>query len=90
MDRGTAAACVGLAGRISGRAQSRARKALSAIAMRRGAAIEAVVLAYLTSQPFVTVPIVGCRTVDQLESTLAGIDLRLDADELAAIDQATA
>ena len=72
-------------------APNRARaKALSAIAMRRGAAIEAVVLAYLTSQPFVTVPIVGCRTVDQLESTLAGIDLRLDADELAAIDQATA
>jgi aryl-alcohol dehydrogenase-like predicted oxidoreductase len=46
------------------------------------------VLAYLLSQPFVTVPIVGCRTLGQLVDSLAAADLRLSSEELAAIDGA--
>jgi aryl-alcohol dehydrogenase-like predicted oxidoreductase len=36
-----------------------------------------VVLAYLWSHPFVTVPIVGCRTIEQLEDTVTAVGHRL-------------
>lgn len=38
-----------------------------------------IALAYLTSQPFATFPIVGCRTRQQLEESVSAGDLQLDA-----------
>lgn len=62
--------------------------ALSTIAKTKSQTVSRVALAYLLSQPFVTVPVVGCRTVDQLLDTLGAIDVRLDATELAALEVA--
>lgn len=59
---------------------------IKAIAARKSLSVSQVVLAYLTSQPFVTIPIVGCRTVDQLVDSLTAADVRLDAADLQAID----
>lgn len=47
------------------------------LAARLNVSITAIVLAYLTSQPFVTVPIIGPHTLDQLRDCLAFVDLTL-------------
>lgn len=41
-----------------------------------------VVLGYLTSQPFVTIPVVGCRTAGQLSESLKAGDLAFDSNIL--------
>ncbi len=45
-----------------------------------------VALAWVMANPVVTAPIIGPRTVAQLEQALAVLDLALDADSLAALD----
>ncbi len=40
------------------------------LAVELSLSLSQVVLAYLTSQPFTTVPIIGCRTIEQLEDSL--------------------
>lgn len=45
-----------------------------------------VALAWLCAQPAVTAPIVGPRTVEQLDDAYACLDLTLDADCLARLD----
>jgi aryl-alcohol dehydrogenase-like predicted oxidoreductase len=44
-------------------------------------------LAWLLHQPAVTAPIVGPRTMDQLTGSLAALDVRLDDDQLARLDE---
>jgi aryl-alcohol dehydrogenase-like predicted oxidoreductase len=46
-----------------------------------------VALAWLLHQPGVTGPIIGPRTVAQLESSLRALDIALPADALARLDQ---
>ncbi len=46
-----------------------------------------VALAWLLSNPVVTAPIVGPRTVEQLESSLRSIEIRLDDEVLSRLDQ---
>ncbi|SFK86672.1 aldo/keto reductase [Geodermatophilus ruber] len=46
-----------------------------------------VALAWLLHQPAVTAPIVGPRTVDQLEGALAALDIRLTDEQLARLDE---
>jgi aryl-alcohol dehydrogenase-like predicted oxidoreductase len=46
-----------------------------------------VALAWLLHQPAVTAPIIGPRTVDQLDGALRALDITLDADALARIDE---
>ena len=71
------------------RAANRARfRCIKEIADGNGYTITQVVLGYLLSQPFVTVPIVGCRTEAQLEDSLAAADVRLTPAQLEAIDDA--
>jgi aryl-alcohol dehydrogenase-like predicted oxidoreductase len=45
-----------------------------------------VALAWLLRQPAVTAPIVGPRTLDQLESAIRAVDVRLDDDTLEKLD----
>jgi aryl-alcohol dehydrogenase-like predicted oxidoreductase len=52
-----------------------------AIASERGATISQVALAWLLGEPGVVAPIVGPRTIDQLEDLLGAADLRLSDDE---------
>lgn len=62
--------------------RERARRA-SELAARHDVSITTIALSYLTSQPFPTVPIIGPKTLDQLQDCLRDIDLRLTPDELA-------
>jgi len=58
------------------------------IAARRKVSINDVVLAYLTSQPLPTIPIVGASRVEQLEESIRACALQLDAGELDQLREA--
>ena len=47
-----------------------------------GLTITQIVLGYLMAQPFVTVPIVGCRTEAQLRDSLTAADVCLTAQQV--------
>lgn len=66
----------------------RRHRALASIAAATSVPVSQIALAYLLSQPFVTIPIVGCRSVDQLADSMAAIDVRLSPSDLEAIDAA--
>ncbi len=59
------------------------------IADARGASMAAVALAWVTNRPSVTSTILGARTMEQLEDNLTSVDVHLDAEELAALEQAS-
>jgi len=44
-------------------------------------------LAWLLHQPAVTAPIIGPRTIEQLDGGMRALDIKLDADALARIDE---
>lgn len=46
-----------------------------------------VALAWLLHQPVVTAPIIGPRTMEQLDGSLRALDIQLDADVLKKIDE---
>ena len=46
-----------------------------------------VALAWLLHQPAVTGPIIGPRTHEQLDSAVKALDVKLDADALARLDE---
>ena len=47
----------------------------------------AVALAWLLHNPIVTAPIIGPRTIEQLESTLRATDITLDEGTLKRLDE---
>ncbi len=51
-----------------------------------GLSVTQIVLGYLLSQPFTTIPIVGCRTVAQLQDSLSAADVRLDPDQVRYLE----
>ncbi|HEV8152960.1 MAG TPA: aldo/keto reductase [Solirubrobacteraceae bacterium] len=60
-----------------------------AIGEARGATVPQIALAWLLAQPGVVAPIVGPRTLDQLEDLLPADGLRLDDEELARLGRHT-
>lgn len=60
------------------------------IAAERGCEAGAVAMAWLLARPQVCSVIVGISREDQLDRNLAAADLRLSAEEVAALDQASA
>ena len=56
-------------------------------ARERGWTPAALGLAWLLHQPGVTGPIIGPRTVEQLESSVAAIDITLSHDDLRILDE---
>lgn len=54
-----------------------------------GISISQVALGWLLSQEVVTSPIIGPRNLEQLEDNLGAVGLRLDAQSLQRLDQAT-
>nr|WP_312171521.1 aldo/keto reductase [Microbacterium sp.] len=46
-----------------------------------------VAIAWLLHQPSVTAPVIGPRTIDQLDSAVEALDVVLDADTLAELDR---
>jgi len=65
-------------------------EALDQIAAAHGATVAAVSLAWLAAQPTIAAPIASARTVQQLAELLPFTELRLSADELAALDAVSA
>jgi aryl-alcohol dehydrogenase-like predicted oxidoreductase len=64
--------------------------AVNAVAASRGASATQVALAWLLSRQdrSVVIPILGVRTPEQLEDNLACLDLRLEEEDLTALDAA--
>lgn len=49
----------------------------------------AVALAWLLAQPFITAPILGANSVEQLQGSLAAVDLQLAPDQVNKLGQAS-
>jgi aryl-alcohol dehydrogenase-like predicted oxidoreductase len=64
--------------------------ALDEIAALHKVPVAAVSLAWLAAQPTVAAPIASARTVEQLAELLPSVGLELSADEIAALDEASA
>jgi aryl-alcohol dehydrogenase-like predicted oxidoreductase len=60
------------------------------IADARGVSVARIALAYVLAKPFVTTVIIGARTNEQLDDNLAAAEIDLTADEMAALDKASA
>jgi aryl-alcohol dehydrogenase-like predicted oxidoreductase len=61
--------------------------AATAIAARQGRPVPQVALAWLLGVPGVTAPIIGPRTLDQLDDLLGATELELDPDERRALEE---
>ncbi|MFT4082601.1 MAG: aldo/keto reductase [Nocardioides sp.] len=68
-------------------AKLEAVEALSELADQAGLSLIHLALAFVLGHPAVTAPIIGPRTLEQLESQLGAADLRLSPDVLDAIDK---
>jgi aryl-alcohol dehydrogenase-like predicted oxidoreductase len=56
----------------------------------KGVSVARIALAWLLHQPVVTSVIVGAKRIDQLQDNIAATAVKLSADELAALDMASA
>jgi aryl-alcohol dehydrogenase (NADP+) len=59
----------------------------AALAARRGVKPTQVALAWLLAKPGVTAPIIGASKPPHLDEAVAALDLRLDADEIASLEE---
>ncbi|HYD85093.1 MAG TPA: aldo/keto reductase [Opitutus sp.] len=59
------------------------------LAEEKGVAPSAIVLAYLWSRSFPVVPIVGCRTIEQLDDSIRAVPVRLTDEERQALETAS-
>jgi aryl-alcohol dehydrogenase-like predicted oxidoreductase len=57
------------------------------LALKYEVPVAHIVLSYLISQPFTTIPVVGCRTLAQLTESMQAIDLRLEPEELRFLEE---
>lgn len=57
------------------------------IADKRGVSRAQVAMAWVASKPVVTAPIVGATKMHHLEEAVAALDLDLDDDEIAALEE---
>jgi aryl-alcohol dehydrogenase-like predicted oxidoreductase len=60
------------------------------VAAELGASVPQVALAWLLHQPGVTAPIIGPRTLEQLEDLLPAAELALSAEQLERLGRWTA
>jgi aryl-alcohol dehydrogenase-like predicted oxidoreductase len=60
--------------------------AAEAIARERGATVPQIAIAWLLAVDGITAPIVGPRTLEQLEGVLGADEIDLSADERAALE----
>ena len=60
--------------------------AVGKVATRRGIPPAQVALAWLLSKPAVTAPIVGATKLEHLQSALAALAVKLNSDEMAALE----
>ena len=63
-------------------------EAAKAVAHEIGCAPAQVALAWVLSNPAITAPVIGARTLKQLEQNLGALDIRLTADQRARLSKA--
>ncbi len=63
--------------------------ALQGAATDLGTTITAIALAWLVAQPYVTIPIIGSRSIPQLEDSLRAATITLPDDLVARLNHAT-
>ncbi len=68
----------------------RVLEAAEKVAIGRGSSVSQVALAWQLSDPVITSPIIGPRTLDQLEDNLGAAGLRLTPEELSTLNEASA
>ncbi len=56
------------------------------VAAESGLSVTEVVLGYLQAQPFTTVPIIGCRTVEQLQDSLKAAEIKLKPAQIKYLE----
>jgi aryl-alcohol dehydrogenase-like predicted oxidoreductase len=61
-------------------------EALQPLAKKKGCTMAQYALAWVTAQPDVTSPIIGPRTMEQLEDNLGSLDVEINAQDQAAVD----
>ena len=57
------------------------------MAKARGVSRAQIALAWLLSKPVITAPIVGATKLHHLDDAIAAIDVKLSAEEIAALEQ---
>lgn len=57
------------------------------LSKRTGLSISQIVLAYLLSQPFNVIPIIGCRTTEQLMDSLTASDINLNYEQILELEK---
>lgn len=67
-------------------ADRRVVDAVRIVAERRGVSRAQVALAWVLQQPGISAPIIGATKLVQLDDAVAALSLRLDADELRALE----
>jgi aryl-alcohol dehydrogenase-like predicted oxidoreductase len=60
--------------------------AVEQVAAKRGVSMAEVALAWLLQRPAVTAPIIGATKLEHLETAIKAMDLRLEPDEIAALE----
>jgi diketogulonate reductase-like aldo/keto reductase len=60
---------------------------LKDIAARKGVSLPRLALAWVLSNPTVSVGVVGARNVHEIEDNVEAVEITLDRDDLAEIDQ---
>jgi len=63
--------------------------AVAKVASETGASSSSVALAWLKAQPGVTSTIIGARTMEQLDSNLKALDLKLTPEQIASLNDAS-
>jgi len=63
--------------------------AVQRIAEQRGVSMAQVALSWVTNRPGVTSTILGARTMEQLEDNLGSVEVHLDDEEAAGLDEAS-
>ena len=63
--------------------------ALKSVAEQTGRSMAQVALAWLRDRAVPVIPILGARKVSQLQDNLASLDLKLSAEQVKALDEAS-
>ncbi|WP_349957549.1 aldo/keto reductase [Rhizobium sp. ZPR3] len=64
--------------------------AMREVAEKHGSSVATVALAWILAKPFVTSIIIGAKRLDQLDQNLAAVKLKLDAGDIAKLDEVSA
>jgi 1-deoxyxylulose-5-phosphate synthase len=71
----------------TGEADKKVADRVAEVATARGVSRAQIALAWLLSKPVITAPIVGATKLHHLDDAIAAINVKLSAEEIAALEQ---